>query len=691
MGTVYRARDTVLDRFVALKFLHTDRNLEPELKERFYREARLGAKLWHPNIAFIFDLGEAGDDLYIAMELLDGADLRSYIEKKRPMSLERKIELIVQACDGIAHAHRHRVVHRDLKPSNIFIHQDREAKILDFGIARLPTSTLTAVGDVLGTPKYMSPEQIQSKPCDKRSDLFSAAIVFYEFLVYAHPFRSDVIPRRIASEPPNSLYDHMKDCPPGLEELLMRGLAKNPEERIQTAEEFGAGFRRILKLMQSLRPANEREEPQDQVLYATATAGVGKSAATATRDDSRPILEPVPGRGEESIAAAEGPRSGAVKSPIMGADDSLSRAYLLPDPSRLPSETARTGNAPVESGSVSKIVASETPSSTASGAQPNTSAQDRRRSAAGALRAWAQGLRIGMTELAGRLASLPQKFRWYLALGLCVIVAVLGAWLWPASVIPPERSIGHAVVRPPGADIFAGPATSNKKLGSMKAGTRLNVLDHLQSPAQQWVRVQYVSADQRQNSRPGFARVANLSAWSSSDPRVAWEFLLISEPSDSADDPEVQAFIDRLEQFAAQNPEDAVGADIERARLYLMLAQRTKGRGQPPSAREPYLDSASAALNAHAANLDGQEAGARDKLLTEVEAVRSSDKSAIDAQADEQQIASLLAQVQALWNRGDYSAAKARVKQILNINAANQSALTWQRRIRDAEIVEGQN
>src|SRR5262249_24965378 len=155
---------------------------DPELRERFYQEARTCAGLQHQNIVTVFDLGESDSLVYIAMELLHGEDLQRLIERRHPYTVETKLALMIEICAALDHAHRHGVIHRDIKPSNIFIQRDDHAKVLDFGIARLPNSVLTSRGKVLGTPNYMAPEQLLVKASDGRSDVFSAAIVFFEFL-----------------------------------------------------------------------------------------------------------------------------------------------------------------------------------------------------------------------------------------------------------------------------------------------------------------------------------------------------------------------------------------------------------------------------------------------------------------------------------------------------------------------------
>jgi serine/threonine protein kinase len=246
MGTVYLARDSVLDREVALKTIKTGLDVEAEMKERFYREARTCARLQHPSIVTIFDLGEQDNFAYIAMELLAGSDFRKIIEGRSPVDLSVKIEAIIQVCEALAYAHQQGIVHRDVKPSNLFLSLDNRAKVLDFGIARLPSSRLTVVGRVLGTPNYMAPEQILGKRSDGRSDLFSIAVVFFELLVCQHPFRSPLIPRRIVDGEPDSIFDHDSSLPLPLERVFARGLAKDPEQRYATGDEFASDLRAIL-------------------------------------------------------------------------------------------------------------------------------------------------------------------------------------------------------------------------------------------------------------------------------------------------------------------------------------------------------------------------------------------------------------------------------------------------------------
>ena len=243
MGMVYRARDTVLDRYVALKVMRTESQSFPEMSERFSREARACAKLHHQNIVTIYDFGEAENSSYIVMELLEGSDWRAILKHKTILGLGLKVDLMAQVCDGLAHAHQAGIVHRDLKPSNFFVHLGNQAKILDFGLVKLSTSVLTRTGMVLGTPNYMAPEQITGQKCDARSDMFSAAIVFYEFLTSFHPFQAPFIPKRIATDRPDPIGEIAPGLPILLQDAISRGLEKDPDLRFHSAEEFALALR----------------------------------------------------------------------------------------------------------------------------------------------------------------------------------------------------------------------------------------------------------------------------------------------------------------------------------------------------------------------------------------------------------------------------------------------------------------
>lgn len=244
MGVVYGARDEVMDRVVAVKVLMADLEAEPDTRTRFYREAQAAGRLLHPNIITIFDIGEDQGRIYIVMELLKGQTLAAFL--RQPVSLEQKIDLMVQTCEGLAAAHASGVVHRDVKPGNLFVLHDGTLKILDFGVARLATSTITASGLIIGTPDYMSPEQARGAEIDPRSDVFSAAAVFYHILSGRKPFAGRDLPavlRKVQSEPPPPLAD--PETPAPLADIVLRALAKDPAQRHQSMTELAADLSRF--------------------------------------------------------------------------------------------------------------------------------------------------------------------------------------------------------------------------------------------------------------------------------------------------------------------------------------------------------------------------------------------------------------------------------------------------------------
>ena len=321
MGTVYRARDTVLDREIALKTIRTGPQVEPELHERFYREARACAGLQHPSIVVVYDFGEIDQIAYIAMELLHGSDIRKIIDRRLEIPLVKKIDAMAQVCEALAYAHRHGIVHRDVKPSNLFIIDSKCTKVLDFGIARLPSSMLTGAGRILGTPNYMAPEQILGEPSDARADLFSAAVVFFELLVYSHPFKSDQIPQRIVEGAPDSLFDHDPKLPILLERVLQRAMAKDPERRYRTGSELAGDLRAILEaLRQEASPTFSRMQlPSEREVHSAIP-----EPKSSTSDRSS-VLMPAP---PPEPAASVRPRVRAITIP----DDVAAKSDAPPSP-----------------------------------------------------------------------------------------------------------------------------------------------------------------------------------------------------------------------------------------------------------------------------------------------------------------------------------------------------------------------
>ena len=251
MGIVYLAHDTILERDVALKVMVASIADDPELKQRFEREAKAVARMTHPNVVNVFDLGSHTDGSpFIAMELLKGMDLQKAVRTPPPLTLDRKVNIIVQVLAGLAHAHQAGIVHRDIKPANIFINQDGTVKIMDFGVARLTTASMTGTGNIVGTADYMSPEQVKGAKVDGRSDLFSVGCMLYELLAGRRPFHSDnlmAIFYKITHEEPNfDLIPEGADYD-DLMPVLKKSLAKTLDQRYQSAYEFAVDLREFLK------------------------------------------------------------------------------------------------------------------------------------------------------------------------------------------------------------------------------------------------------------------------------------------------------------------------------------------------------------------------------------------------------------------------------------------------------------
>ena len=238
MGVVYAAQDDEMGRPVAIKVLMGDLEHDPESRTRFYREAQAAAALLHPNIITIYDAGEDQGRSFIAMQLLEGWPLAAYVKQPESVPLERKVDLMVQVCEGLAAAHARGIVHRDLKPGNLFVQTDGLLKILDFGVARLADSRMTATGMMLGTPDYMSPEQARGAQVDTRSDIFSAGAVFYFMLAGRKPFPGPDLPailRQLQFESPAPLPSPA--VPAELARIVMHAMAKDPSDRPSRIQE----------------------------------------------------------------------------------------------------------------------------------------------------------------------------------------------------------------------------------------------------------------------------------------------------------------------------------------------------------------------------------------------------------------------------------------------------------------------
>ncbi len=281
MGIVYKALDPDIDRQVAIKTIRFDLASEEtdneEIMQRFIREAQAAGKLTHPNIITIFDVGREKDLTYIVMQFIEGPSLQRLIAQGEKFTVPEVTKLMEQVCSGLDFAHQHGIVHRDIKPGNILLDKNRRPYICDFGVARVDTSTLTQSGTAVGTPSYMSPEQVMGKKVDKRSDIFSVGCILYEFLTGRRPFEAESITTviyKIINEQPPSLSEVKKGLPAGFEKVIGKALAKDPNDRYQNCNQLADDLRNLDRLADKTiavtvtreAPVPEEEEKEEEVV-----------------------------------------------------------------------------------------------------------------------------------------------------------------------------------------------------------------------------------------------------------------------------------------------------------------------------------------------------------------------------------------------------------------------------------------
>jgi serine/threonine-protein kinase len=256
MGVVYLGRDPKINRVVAIKTMALSQEFEEDelkdVKERFFREAETAGRLNHPNIVTIFDAGEEHDLAYIAMEFLKGKDLVPYTKPGNLMPLAKVMDVVARVADALSYAHQNSVVHRDIKPANIMYEPESDSvKVTDFGIARITDSSRTKTGMVLGTPSYMSPEQLAGKKIDGRSDLFSLGVMLFQMASGKLPFEGDSMAQlmfKIANEPHPNIREHNPQVPECLAVIVDRALAKDNTQRYQTGAEMALDLRACMGL-----------------------------------------------------------------------------------------------------------------------------------------------------------------------------------------------------------------------------------------------------------------------------------------------------------------------------------------------------------------------------------------------------------------------------------------------------------
>jgi serine/threonine protein kinase len=322
MASLYLARDPAIDRLVAIKVLREGFDTE-ELRERFAREARSAGRLRHANIVTVFDVGEWEGEPFIAMEYIAGETLAQLINRRAPIGLRRKLELLEELCSGLGYAHNAGVVHRDIKPANIMVDAEGTLKILDFGIARVGDSAMTQAGMLVGTLNYMSPEQILGQPVDHRSDIFAVGAVCYEFLTHRQAFPGNLqtgILHRILNADPEPIADLLPDLDSALAAIVGRALEKEPGNRYET---LAAMRLELARLRGRLPEEDAAEEPETETIIVPP-----ETPASASTPPASPAVAPSmpqsssPGTGSTA-------RSGGRPKPEAGVADT---GPATPDP-----------------------------------------------------------------------------------------------------------------------------------------------------------------------------------------------------------------------------------------------------------------------------------------------------------------------------------------------------------------------
>ena len=298
MGIVYKARDPLIDRIVAIKtiILSMAQDEKNEYEARFYQEAKAAGRLSHPNIVTVFDVGRSDDIAYIAMEFLQGRELRDILNDGQRLSVQQVVDIVAQVAQGLAYAHEHGIVHRDVKPSNVMIVRDGHVKITDFGIARMASSTVrTQTGMVLGSPKYMSPEQVMGKLTDQRSDIFSLGVMLYEMLTGQPPFTGENINAVMyqtlnAIPPPPATLN--PEVPGMLNFIVAKALAKSVDDRYANASDFANDLRACRDSL--LRGGMQAAAPQ-VAATPTKAPGVLAMAGRLATEEAEPVEAPAIG------------------------------------------------------------------------------------------------------------------------------------------------------------------------------------------------------------------------------------------------------------------------------------------------------------------------------------------------------------------------------------------------------------
>jgi serine/threonine protein kinase len=283
MGVVYRANDSVLDRTVAIKVMNESIARQDDLRKRFLHEAQAAASLQHPNVVCIYDLGDFDGHLFIAMEFIQGVDLEKLLETGEPIALQARLDIVIDVLTGLTFAHKRGIIHRDIKPANIRVTEDGRAKIMDFGVAHLSSSSMTSTGSFLGTPSYMAPEQITEGKTSPATDIFAVGGVLYQLLTQMRPFEAPTLQNlffRIITETPKPVSELVPGLPPALDRIVAKAMAKEPADRYASALEMANDLSNVRsKLSGPSYPAS--------VSLSASVSGAIEQARKKSRNRSR--------------------------------------------------------------------------------------------------------------------------------------------------------------------------------------------------------------------------------------------------------------------------------------------------------------------------------------------------------------------------------------------------------------------
>ncbi|HEY7579038.1 MAG TPA: protein kinase [Acetobacteraceae bacterium] len=338
MGIVYEAWDPVIARRVAIKTVKLPDHADPDTEEalaRFRREAQAAGRLTHPNIVAVFDYGETSDLAYIVMEFVDGPSLKSLLDKQERFALADAVRVMQDLLAGLQFSHERGVVHRDIKPANVMLTSEGQAKIADFGIARIESSSMTQAGTLLGTPAYMSPEQFMGQVVDARTDIYSSGVLLYQLLTGERPFEggmSAIMHKALNTEPPVPSQLSVT-APPSFDAVVRRAMAKRPEDRFSSAKAFAEAIRAAMS--RQAEPATGESEP---------------TVVSAPPPQPLPVAEPRPAR--TTPAAAPPPHSrmpaiaGGVAAALLAVLGGAAWWVLQPAPGPAPAQLAGTISPP---------------------------------------------------------------------------------------------------------------------------------------------------------------------------------------------------------------------------------------------------------------------------------------------------------------------------------------------------------